>query len=179
MLTKCRNNHHLLTPPVPFSPGVNPFYYLFAFLPVFLSAFPPPFRSLHSYIGNAFHKHARKPYPICLTPQRMSEATALPRKLAKEQRRYRESLASSISNISILKSIERWVGGYPLSETKYCSLDHPIEYFRYNIVFILSPTMTLKMRALSYTGFPLCNKILYIGYQWFRGRRQSKEKPAR
>jgi len=61
---------------------------------------PPPFRSLHSYIGNAFHKHARKPYPICLTPQRMSKATALPRKLAKEQRRYRESLASSISNIA-------------------------------------------------------------------------------
>ena len=42
-----------------------------------------------------------EPYPICLTPQRMSKATALPRKLAKEQRRYRESLASSISNIIV------------------------------------------------------------------------------
>jgi len=58
--------------------------------------------------------------------------------------------------LSILQSIERWVGGYPLSETKYCSLDHPIQYFRYNIVFILSPTMALEMRTLSYTGFPLC-----------------------
>jgi len=73
MLTKCRNNHHFITPSVLFpsgcSPGVKPFYYLFALLPVFLTAFPPPCQSLHSYIGNAFHKHAWKPYPICLTPQ--------------------------------------------------------------------------------------------------------------
>ena len=173
MLTKCRNNHHLLTPPVPFLSGCKPFLLPFRFH----SGFP---FSLSTSVPIAAFLH-RKCFPQTRPEaiSHMPDSTALPRKLAKEQRRYRESLASSISNISILKSIERWVGGYPLSETKYCSLDHPIQYFRYNIVFILSPTMTLKMRALSYTGFPLCNKILYIGYQWFRGRRQSKEKPAR
>jgi len=56
---------------------------------------PPRFRSLHSYIGNAFHKHTPGAISISPTPLRI---TALPRKLAKEQRRYRESLASSISN---------------------------------------------------------------------------------
>ena len=41
MLTKCRNNPHYLSG---CPPGVKPFYYLFAFLPVFLTAFPSPFR---------------------------------------------------------------------------------------------------------------------------------------
>ena len=77
------------------SPGIKPSDNLLAFLPVFLMAFPPPFRSLHSYIGNAFHKHTPGAISICPTPLRI---TALPRKLPKEQRRYRESLASSISN---------------------------------------------------------------------------------
>jgi len=57
--------------------------------------FPPPFRSLHSYTRNAFHKHTPGAISICPTPLPI---TALPQKLAKEQRRYRESLASSISN---------------------------------------------------------------------------------
>jgi hypothetical protein len=51
MLTKCRNNHHYLS-------GCKTLGQPFCFKTGFPTAFPPPFRSLHSYIGNAFHKHA-------------------------------------------------------------------------------------------------------------------------
>jgi len=108
MLTKCRNNHHFITPSVLFPSGCKTLLLPFRFpsgFPYSLSvSVPPPFRSLHSYIGNAFHKHTPGAISICPTPLRI---TALPRKLAKEQRRYRESLASSISNIFNINSANR------------------------------------------------------------------------
>ena len=66
MLTKNKNNHHYLS-------GCKTLLLPFRFpsgCPYSLSvSVAPPFRSLHSYIGNAFHKHTPGAISICPTPQ--------------------------------------------------------------------------------------------------------------
>jgi len=71
MLTKCRYKHHCIQPPLFFRtlmyeqtplfihphthfPGVKPSHTHLSSFPAFLTAFPPPVRSRHSYLGNAF-----------------------------------------------------------------------------------------------------------------------------
>jgi len=104
---------------LPLSPGFQLSHADLTVLPLFSRPFPRLSRKLrdpktiaHSCIGNAFHKHARS-RNICPNPQRISEVKQVgPRRLSKQQRRYREGMASSIvPNIS--HSRERPVGAKP------------------------------------------------------------------
>jgi len=107
MLTKCRYKHHCIQPPLfvptlmyeqtplfihPHThfPGVKPSHTHLPSFPAFLTDFPPPVRSRHSYLGNAFPDRTNtrpnpKPPHARVRSLLMPEGKARPRKLSKDK----------------------------------------------------------------------------------------------